>query len=1021
MFVSNRGYGILFDITSNGKLTWSEEGYTYTGNACYLMDYYFFYGPSGDQVIAGYRTVTGQATMLPKGAFGYVQSRNRYGSQEELLDILDTFDKKNIPVDTIVIDYFWWKGEFNNILEWGESWPDPDQMMKEIHDRGVSASISVWPSFKPGTPTFEYISKKPGFLMDTPSGFGLNYDPSSEENRKFYWSLIEKNVFSRGLDSIWLDACEPENSKWVWDEEGEPIAFGNSRVLGILYPLLTNMGVYGGQRAIPGNQKRVNSLSRGAVAGIQRYGIQSWSGDIPAGWEQLRQEIRGVVNFSAAGLPYFSTDTGGYFPLDVNDSDSRECFFRWLQMSTFNSIMRVHGTECKKEPWQFGARIEAGIVDYIRLRERLIPYIYSLAGWVTHRHYTMVRPLVFDFPGDQTAATVQDQFMFGPAFMVCPVYTPGAVSREVYLPKGRWINFWNGETIESKGETITAAAPLKQIPLFIKAGSIVPMGPHLRRATDTPDPMELRVYMGADGEFVLYEDEGNNYNYEQGAYAEIPFTWNEATKTLTIGKRSGSFEGMLERRTFNIVFVQPGYGTGIELSPVYQASILYDGNPVAVEFDPNFELPPAPLDVDTLPVPAPLPAPGHADKALVGEWSFSEGEGAKTGDRSGNFNSGSLTAPTWTTGIAGSAVAFDGTNAVKVADSDTLKITREITCSAFVYPEGSGYRAIVNKGGHGHHVPGYFLLINTDNKLQVELQNDRSMYGHTQKTTAVADQPLENGKWQHVAFTWKSVAAGGDGIVRIYVDGVQVSDDNNPANRFEHTIGTNRFPLLIGRSNESNFPLGFVGKIDEVKLFSYALTAEESLALSKLQPVTVPNVSEALVLPGGADGSLTLTWQDPDVEFDHILVVCNGQEYVVDKGAQNLTISGLAPETDCQIAIKTVLASGKTSEGSYLAGKASNRPVVIDCVVTHLNKVYGYLVNRFMRPVDGTLQVSVKEGDTVVTTAEEQALTVPARDMIQFSAVIGEYKAGQTVELVFTPAEGGKDTASASRQPLYLA
>ncbi len=596
MFLSNRGYGILFDVTSNGALSWAEtdDAYTYTCNAAPYTDYYFFYGPALDDVIAGYYIVTGRAAMLPKNALGYVQSRNRYGSQAELLSIVEKFREKNIPLDHIVLDYFWWKGDFNNILEWNENFPDPKAMMDALHEQHVTASISIWPSFKPGTPTYDKLLAA-GCLLDTPSGFGQNYDPSNPTAAAMYWECIDRNVFSKGMDSIWLDACEPETSLWVSNDAGEPAFGGDTRLMGTLYPLLTNRAVYEGQRAVPGNQKRVNTLSRGAVAGTQRYGIQSWSGDIPAGWDQLHKEILGALNYSASGLPYFSTDTGGYFGINVNDPDSRETFFRWLQLSTFMTIMRVHGTQCAKEPWQFGAQYEAYITDYIHLRERMMPYIYSLAGKVTQEGYTMMRPLVFDFREDPAACRAEDQFLFGPALMVAPVYHPGETARDVYIPAGRWINFWTGETIDSKGETHLMPAPLKKLPVLVRAGSVLPLGPFQQYATESADPIELRVYMGADGAFTLYEDEGNNYNYENGAFAEIPFTWDEASKTLTVGERTGSFEGMLENRTFHVVFVQPNYGIGIGTSKSYQATIAYDGSAQSVTFDPLWETPAPPV------------------------------------------------------------------------------------------------------------------------------------------------------------------------------------------------------------------------------------------------------------------------------------------------------------------------------------------------------------------------------------------------------------------------------------------
>ncbi len=1040
MFFSNRGYGILFDITSNGALNWSDGGqtYTYTGAAADSMDYYFFYGPDADSIIAGYREVTGQATMLPKNAFGYVQSRNRYGSQKELLEVVDTFREKGIPLDNIVIDYYWWKGDFNNILEWGDTWTDPVSMMEQLHEKNVTASISIWPSFKEGTRTYQTIHEA-GALLKTPSNFGFNYDPSSAANRLFYWNMINQSVFSKGLDSIWLDADEPETSNWVGS--GEKTAWGDSRIIGTIYPLLSTRGVYEGQRALAGNTKRVNTLSRGAVAGIQRYGIQSWSGDIPAGWAQLQKEIRGAMNFSAAGLPYFSTDTGGYFGIDVGDPDNREMFFRWLQFSTFNSIMRVHGEGCVKEPWQFGAQYEAYITEYINLRERLIPYIYSLAGQVTQDGYTMVRPLVFDFREDAAALTVDDQFMFGPSLMVCPVYTPGARTRDVYLPAGVWTDFWTGKTFESRGETFTVSAPLKRIPLFVRGGSILPMGPFQQYATESADPTEIRVYMGADSSFTLYEDEGDNYNYENGKFSEIPFTWNEKTRTLTVGDREGSFDGMLKNRTFNVVFVQPDYGAGIALSRSYQATIAYTGKSQSVTFDADWEIPAPDLDEDTLPVPDPAPVARQAGQAMVGEWSFSEGEGAKVRDTSGNFNSGSVvtenTAGVWTSeGKQGNAIYFSGgtpTNPgtfVEVNNSPSLGMTEEISFSAWVNFAGGGHANIVNKGGNGNNNPGFSLILLDGNRLQLEIQTDRDANGRTKKTTAVSTVCPGRGSWHQVAFTWKSKAAGGDGIVRLYVDGRQTSVDSVSGNYFEGPIGQNSSGLRFGSSDvtEPNYPNYFHGIIDEARLFNYALSAEDIAALSREENILVANPQDVTLLP--VDGGITVNWTDPETaDLKEILVICEpeaGDEaktYTVPKGTGTLNLTNLTNGAYYHVALKTVLTNGKQSSGVYLVCAANPYPARIDCVVTHDDKGYGYVVNTGAADLIGTLTVQVLDmagGGKVISTAKIEDFAVPALDMRRFTVDTGAYADGQAVRITYV--DSGKTLAnpmSADRERVY--
>lgn len=1047
MFYSNMGYGILFDIVCNGRLEWlnSNKTYQYTGIATDSMDYFFFYGPDADTVISGYRTITGQATMLPKNAFGYVQSRNRYASQDELLDAMNTFREKKIPLDTLVIDYHWWKTDgFNSITGWNESaWPDPAKMLDTLHQNHVTASISVWPTFNSKTEAYKRLYDA-GFILEhgSDTGFGYTYDPSTQAARAMYWGMINDTVFSKGMDSIWIDADEPENSYWAKSNVSDNTKWGDSRMIGAMYPLLTNRGVYEGQRSIEGNTKRVNTLTRGAVAGVQRYGGQSWSGDIASTWDQLTAEIPGVINYSATGLPYFCTDTGGYFGFNVNDTDERERYLRWLQFSTFNTIMRSHGRDNKREPWQFGSTYEGYITEYINLRERLIPYIYSMAGAVTQDDYTMVRPLIFDFRTDNNVKHIQDQFMFGSQLMVCPISKSGQRSRSVYLPAGTWTNFWTGESIVSKGETITASAPLKQIPLFVRGGSIIPMGPENQYVDESQDPTEIRVYQGADGAFTLYEDEGNNYNYENGKFSTIPFSYNEATKTLTIGERKGSFDGMMENRTFKVVFVQPDYGTGGAISSQYQegAVVAYNGSATTVTVDPDFKIPTPPLDPDTLPSPEAAPSPKATEKAMVGYWPFRQGEGAAVSDDSGYFNNGSLNQTnSWTTGKEGNAIQFSGGSAdvegtfVQVANSQSLGMTNQISFSAWVKNESSGHGNIVNKGGNSSNNPGFSFILLRGSELQLEIQSDKDATGKTQKTTAKSSVKVGNdGQWHQVGFTWKSTAAGGDGIVRIYVDGAQTSNDSECA--FAGPIGQNTYPLVLGRSceNEPHSPNYFKGVMDEVSLYNYALEASDMQALAEGKDILVANVTDAVAEP--ANNALKLSWTDAatteqvqvrvqSVDPDMSLAPYD-KTFTMEKGKQTLTVDGLTNGEYYDVSIVAMDATGKQASGIYLVGYPNARSAAIleNYIVTHGQTMYSWLVNYSSAPLTGTLTVTLNEGDAVKETLT-YPISLNGNDRLQVKSELKtEYAMGQTLTLTLTDANGKAlaDAVTVNRTARYV-
>lgn len=1046
MFYSNMGYGILFDITSNGKLDWLEDNsvYRYEGYASDRFDYFFFYGPDADDVISGYRTVTGKATMLPKRAFGYIQSRNRYTSQAELEEILKTFRQKQIPLDGLVIDYFWWQNGFNDITNWGDSWTDPEKMMEYLHDNHVSCSISVWPSFDSDTEAYKEMDSVDSILHTDNIFFGYVYDPSNPAGRDKYWQMINDNVFSKGLDSIWLDACEPEFSNWASNSASENIYAGNSKTIGALFPLLTNQGVYEHQREIKKNAKRVNTLSRGSTAGLQRYGAQSWSGDIPSTWASLTAEVAGIVNYSAAGLPYFGTDIGGYHGFNNSSEDAREMYLRWIQLGTFMTIMRSHGANNPREPWQFGSVYEEYITDFIYLRERLIPYIYSLAGAVTQDDYTIIRPLIFDFRTDDNVKHISDQYMFGPALMVAPVTAPGQRSREVYLPAGTWTNFWSGKTVNSKGETFTVDAPLSQIPLFVKGGSIIPMCPENQYADESQDPTEIRVYAGADGEFTLYEDEGDNYNYEKGEFTNIPFTYDEESKTLTIGKRTGKFDGMLKNRTFNIVFVQPGYGIGGYVSSDYQPSavVKYDGSEVSVTFDPDWEIPTPPLDLNTLPAPKSAPEAKTSNHAMIGYWPFSEGEGARVSDVSGSYNNGGLNMSDWTNaGKDGNAIEFSGGSTetvgtcVEVPHSKSLKISNQISFSAWIKNDSDGHANIVNKGGNGFNNPGYsFILLNGRN-LQLEIQSAADSSNSTQKTTAVSTVNVEkDGKWHQVGFSWASKESGGDGIVRIYIDGVQTTKDSDPSNYFEGPIGLNSYPLVIGRSceNEPAYPNYFKGTIDEVRLFNYSLSSEDMLSISNGENIVSDNVSNASAKSG--DGKLTITWSDADAT-DRVRVTVESAEaesseatikksFEVQKGEQSLVVDGLVNYEYYHVSIVSVEADGSEASGINIVAQASLYSTEIngEYVVSHGNNTYAWIENYSSDDVKGKVTLTLTENGTVKETHTSDVSVEGNGRLRLIQALETDYAPGQEISIVFTDSEGNALSAATSveRKPVYL-
>jgi len=589
MLLSTNGYGLFWDNPSRSRFNnrFMQSLYI-SSEVADQIDYYFIYGPEFDKIVGAYRELTGAAPLFGRWAYGFWQCKNRYQSQQELLEVAHKYRELHIPVDNIVQDWFWWKimGDF----EFNSHYPDPKGMIDDLHDNHFHLMISVWPYFDPGSLVYREMDKLGYFIDRTktaafhPARMAL-YDAFSPAARKYYWGLMEKALFNLGADAWWLDTTEPET-------EGREanllatskVAIGNGARYANLFPLMTTQAVYDGQRAAT-SHARVFILSRSAYAGIQRHATAAWSGDINSDWETFKRQIPAGLNLMVSGVPYWTTDIGGFTDGNPDDPAYRELFIRWFQYGAFCPIFRVHGTRAtgQNELWSYGAEVQEILTRYDTLRYRLMPYIYSLAWQVTNAGYTLMRPLVMDFRDDVTARNIGDQFMFGPALLVSPVTDPGEVQRRVYLPNTNWTNFWTGEK-QPGDRFVMAAAPLETLPLFVRAGSIVPMGPAMEYASQSAaNPIELRVYTGADADFTLYEDDGLTYDYEKGDYSTIPIRWDDAGQTLTLGARQGSFTGMLATRTFDIVWVGPGHGVGVNPSGTVDKTISYDGTAVTIQ------------------------------------------------------------------------------------------------------------------------------------------------------------------------------------------------------------------------------------------------------------------------------------------------------------------------------------------------------------------------------------------------------------------------------------------------------
>ena len=643
-FQSVKGYGLFWDNYSPTDYVDNSNETSFTSEVGDCIDYYFMYGGNADGVIAQMRDLTGQAPMFPLWTFGYWQSKERYKSQNELVGVVRKYREVEVPLDGIIQDWQYWGSNYLwNAMEFlNAEFPNPQKMIDDIHHMNAHMIISIWSSFGPHTMQYREMEPK-GMLLDMgtwpqsgvtswppnrnyPSGV-KPYDPYNPEARDIYWKYLNKGLFSLGIDGWWMDSTEPDHLDFRPEDFDNQTYLGSFRKVRNAYPLMTVGGVYDHQRAVT-SDKRVFILTRSAFAGQQRYGANTWSGDVNSSWQSLRNQIPAGLNFSMSAIPYWNTDIGGFFAGAYNrnwndgsgtkNTSFQELYVRWLQFGAFTPMMRSHGTDVPREAYNFGEKGEPifdAIAKTIKLRYSLLPYIYSTSWAVTNNQSTMMRALVMDFD-DKKVRDMNDEYMFGKSILVAPIvdaqYTPETPVRsneetgwnqkdgnsenkrasvnftetkstEVYLPEGTvWYDFWTNEKFDG-GQELTIETKIDEIPLYIKAGSIVPFGPKVQYATEKEwDDLEIRIFPGANGEFVLYEDENDNYNYEEGKYTTIKFTWDDSGKVLTINTRNGDFTGMLANRQFNVVLIDES--KGIDIVEKVDRTVSYSGKKVKVKF-----------------------------------------------------------------------------------------------------------------------------------------------------------------------------------------------------------------------------------------------------------------------------------------------------------------------------------------------------------------------------------------------------------------------------------------------------
>ena len=614
---STKGYGLFWDNYSVTTYSDDKNETSFSSEVGDCIDYYFMYGGNADGVISEVRSLTGDVPMMPLWSYGFMQSKERYKSQDETVGVVRKYRELGIPLDCIIQDWQYWGHNYLwNAMDFqNPTFSNPQAMIDSIHGMNARMMISIWSSFGPATRPYRELDKK-GLLfdmetwpqsgvegwppnMDYPSGVRV-YDAYSPEARDIYWNHLNKGIFSLGMDGWWMDSTEPDHFNWKDSDFDRKTYLGSYRSVRNAYPLMTVGGVYEHQRATT-SDKRVIILTRSGFLGQQRYGSNVWSGDVQSSWDSFRRQIPAGLNFSLTGMPHWNSDLGGFFAGSYNSAwgtgDAvrnpmyQELYVRWIQFGVFCPMMRSHGTDVPREFYLYGKEGEPvydALVDAVKLRYSLLPYIYSTSWDVSHNRSTFMRALVMDFASDKRTWNIADEYMFGDAFLVAPVvhaqYTPELIQKElkendgwgssskteitsamsatdfttekqikVYLPEGtKWYDFWNNKCFEG-GNDIEVTTSLNTIPLFVRSGSIVPMGPEVQYTSEKPwTELEIRVYPGSDGSFTLYEDEFDNYNYENGAYTEIAFTWNDKNRTLSISSRNGEFPGMIKERKFTL-------------------------------------------------------------------------------------------------------------------------------------------------------------------------------------------------------------------------------------------------------------------------------------------------------------------------------------------------------------------------------------------------------------------------------------------------------------------------------------
>jgi alpha-D-xyloside xylohydrolase len=615
---SVKGWGLYWENYSPTQFDDDANGMTFTSEAGSGIDYYFMYGGSADGVIAQMRHLSGDVPMFPLWTYGFWQSKERYKTAAETESIVDQYRALQVPLDGIIQDWQYWGSNYLwNAMDFlSEDFATGPQLIQNVHKKHAHFMISIWASFGPQTQQFRELNEKGLLLpietwpqsglshiwpprMDYPSGVKV-YDAFSPVARDIYWKHL-KRLYDYGTDAWWMDSTDPDFFNPRESDYEHPVTGGTWRSLRNAFPLETVRGVYESQRKDdPNSPKRVFIMTRSAFAGQQHYGSNMWSGDVNSSWDMLRKQVPAGLSFSLTGNPNFNTDIGGFFCNAYNtrgpgsaprNPQFQELYVRWMQYGLFCPVFRSHGADAPREIWQFGQKGEPvydAIEKQIRLRYRLIPYLYSTAWQVTSNNESYLRPLFSDFAQDRKVWDIADEFMFGRSILACPILDPQYTEEKIvrtdamtgwdrketsgqksevrdvnwtesktatkYLPKGAvWYDFWTGKTYKG-GQTVTLSTSLDRVPMFVRAGSILPLGPEMQYVGEKSwDNLEIRVYPGANGSFTLYEDEGDNYNYENGYYATITFTWNDKARQLTIGTRQGGYKGMILDRQFTIV------------------------------------------------------------------------------------------------------------------------------------------------------------------------------------------------------------------------------------------------------------------------------------------------------------------------------------------------------------------------------------------------------------------------------------------------------------------------------------